>query len=84
MAVMLFVAGGQIAGVPADISTLASGVINVYETLYLTFTPTASGTIDAEIRFYTLDGATTYTATTASKRFSLTMIKNFPPFSNPA
>jgi hypothetical protein len=42
----LFVRGNSIAGVAADLSASASGAINQWETVTLTFTPTEDGFVD--------------------------------------
>lgn len=55
----LLVAGGQIAGVPNDVNVSQNAAANTKETLTLTFTPTANGTIDLTWRCY---GGTTYSA----------------------
>lgn len=52
--------GGQIAGVTNDVTASTSGSTGVYETLTISFTPTANGWIDVERRAYTTDGVTTY------------------------
>lgn len=44
--------GDQITGVPNDVSSSAVGVINVYEQLTISFTPTVSGVVELELQFY--------------------------------
>lgn len=51
--------GGQITGVPVDVSTSASALANVYETITITFTPTQAGFVDVFLRAY---GGTTFSA----------------------
>lgn len=55
----LFLRGGQIAGVPSDVITAASGSANVYEQISISFTPTAEGVVDIELQAY---GGTTFSA----------------------
>ena len=44
--------GGQIAGVPADVSASASGAINTWEQLTITFTPSVAGAVALEVQCY--------------------------------
>jgi len=60
--VKLVVPGGQISGVDDDVEDISQGIINQYETLSVTFTPSEAGVVDAELQLYTTDGATTYAA----------------------
>ncbi len=62
----LMLRGGQIAGVPADVSASVAGTAG-FEDLSLSFTPTASGWVELEFLSYTTDGVTTYS--TAFARF---------------
>jgi len=54
--------GGQLAGVPSDVIASTSGAAGSYETVTLSFTPTANGVMEIEFQAYTTDGATTYSA----------------------
>lgn len=49
--------GGQIAGVTSDVSASASGSINTWEQLTITFTPTEIGAVEFVMQVY---GGTTY------------------------
>lgn len=51
--------GGQIAGVAADVVASAAALATVYETITITFTPTAAGVVDIYMRAY---GGTTFSA----------------------
>jgi len=51
--------GGQIAGVPADVVATAAALAGTYETITLSFTPTAAGVVDIIFKAY---GGTTYSA----------------------
>lgn len=55
----LFVRGGQVAGIPNDVSATASGSANVYETLTISFTPTVKSVVAVEYHTY---GGTTFSA----------------------
>lgn len=53
----LVVPGGQIGGVSADVIATASGAINTWEQLTLTFTPTETGVVEAYFKCW---GGSTY------------------------
>lgn len=55
----LFLKGGQIGGVAADVSALATGPAGTYEQISIAFTPTEAGVVDVEFRAW---GGTTFTA----------------------
>lgn len=51
--------GGQLAGVASDVSASASGAVDTWEELTITFTPTEKGVIELTVEFY---GGTTLNA----------------------
>lgn len=55
----LFIKGGQIAGVPSDLTSLDAGSAGTYNLVTQTFTPTEAGVIDVNLIAY---GGTTHTA----------------------
>jgi hypothetical protein len=54
---MLVVRGGQLAGVPNDVSAAMTAAADTWEEVSLSFTPTEAGTIEVEVWAY---GGTTY------------------------
>lgn len=53
----LRVPGGQLSGVPSDVTAVSAGVINTWEQLTVTFTPTEAGVIEVFADAY---GGTTF------------------------